>query len=732
MISMRSLAVETDAAWVLKQWEARAAQGDPLACDIMAFRDAADQYGARLTLKSLSEAPDLLPPLVRLASRLEPRLRRAFLAAAQKAKNQANLQRLAEAIAAGQLSQAEAYSGSLSLAEGFREPLRMNLVAGFLSGAGYGIEELRTFGAVLQFNLMNPHAANYAKQMSVKLVDDVKKNAGESVRALIAEAVEFGVTPAKTALIIRDANIVGLHPRQTAAFAKYWGKLQAEGVKEEIMDRRLQRYGNALLRQRSLTIARTEIMRSTNSGQLAAWQDARRQGLIYPDAQRRWRGTNDDRTDLEVCFTGGTSILTITGWKPIRDVQVGEYVLTHQDRFRKVTQRMARHHNGAVVRINLSSREGFKVTATANHPFLTQRGWIRADELTGEDFLVASAKPCVECGALIPYGPANVNMMCRACSVPIRNQVRWRDPAQHAKLTEQNLMRWNQPGAREQQAEKMRGDRNPTKRPEIREKIRAAALLQMHPRTKPVLPRRTLQEWGASPDHHFRHPSLQHRQQSSARLKAWMASLSDEQRTKLWRNAVTASGRTSRGGSYPEKKMAQFLCDQNLLHDVQWPFFYYDGDTRHRGYADFYLPGPNIVIECDGSYHRNPEIQRRDVLKTQTLIEQGVTVLRFPGSQIVSRFHEVASAVRAHCCMTLVKPRLIRHAVIHHQPVYNLAVEEDQSYVAGGYVVHNCLPLDGEETGLNEPFVVPDGDAKGESYDNPPAHPSSDPKTTPL
>ena len=46
---------------------------------------------------------------------------------------------------------------------------------------------------------------------------------------------------------------------------------------------------------------------------------------------------------------------------------------------------------------------------------------------------------------------------------------------------------------------------------------------------------------------------------------------------------------------------------------------------------------------------------------------------------------------------------------MRHQPVYDLTVDEDHSFIAGGIVAHNCEKMTDVETPLGEPWTLPDG-----------------------
>ena len=171
---------------------------------------------------------------------------------------------------------------------------------------------------------------------------------------------------------------------------------------------------------------------------------------------------------------------------------------------------------------------------------------------------------------------------------------------------------------------------------------------------------------------------------------------------------MAGNGRSSRG-SAGELKLRAWLEGQGISHATQWPFDYSDGAVMRHGFADFYLPGPRLVVECDGYWHWNADAKRRDAARDTALMARGVSVLRIDAKEIKRNFPDVASKIRAFCCIAWVHPARLIHRDIRHQPVYNLEVADDHSYVAGGFVVHNCEPMDGQEVKLGEPFLTGDG-----------------------
>jgi site-specific DNA-cytosine methylase len=87
------------------------------------------------------------------------------------------------------------------------------------------------------------------------------------------------------------------------------------------------------------------------------------------------------------CFTGDTMVLTITGYKPICDLSAGEIVLTHKGRWRKITSIM-RRENVAIVKVRGNGIPDIRTTA--DHPFyarLKYDTWSNADRMYSRAFL---------------------------------------------------------------------------------------------------------------------------------------------------------------------------------------------------------------------------------------------------------------------------------------------------------------------------------------------------------
>ena len=144
------------------------------------------------------------------------------------------------------------------------------------------------------------------------------------------------------------------------------------------------------------------------------------------EAQHNEGGNRDLQPVIDThpnCFLHhSVSITTDKGMKQIGKIQIGDNVLTHLGRFRKVkaiSQTKERYFGDAVC-IVFKGREKTKgrsldrnsLVTTPEHPYLTQDGWKIAKDITENDKLFVLAKQC-RCGELIPYWKTYCSMECQ-------------------------------------------------------------------------------------------------------------------------------------------------------------------------------------------------------------------------------------------------------------------------------------------------------------------------------
>jgi ribonucleoside-diphosphate reductase alpha chain len=95
---------------------------------------------------------------------------------------------------------------------------------------------------------------------------------------------------------------------------------------------------------------------------------------------------NPKRVTALNCFPAGTPVFTRTGWKPIEAILPGEEVLTHRNRFRLVTHTMSRAVDEPLRSVRLWGLGDQAISATKGHRFLAFDGssvrWVEAQDLT--------------------------------------------------------------------------------------------------------------------------------------------------------------------------------------------------------------------------------------------------------------------------------------------------------------------------------------------------------------
>lgn len=90
------------------------------------------------------------------------------------------------------------------------------------------------------------------------------------------------------------------------------------------------------------------------------------------------RGTNNG--SYSNCFTEDAVVRTKRGLVPIKDVVIGDYVLTDKNRYCRVNNTFSREYTGDLYKF--SSHEIYApIICTPNHQFLTNHGWKRADRI---------------------------------------------------------------------------------------------------------------------------------------------------------------------------------------------------------------------------------------------------------------------------------------------------------------------------------------------------------------
>lgn len=108
---------------------------------------------------------------------------------------------------------------------------------------------------------------------------------------------------------------------------------------------------------------------------------------LHPERDSGWRREQDrilgPTKAARECFDGGTKIHTDKGLKPIKDVRVGDKVLTHKGRFRRVKNKFSKIDKTVGFQTSMNKKKSF---VTLNHPILDKnKNWVEFGNLKVKD-----------------------------------------------------------------------------------------------------------------------------------------------------------------------------------------------------------------------------------------------------------------------------------------------------------------------------------------------------------
>jgi nucleoside-diphosphate-sugar epimerase/very-short-patch-repair endonuclease len=135
------------------------------------------------------------------------------------------------------------------------------------------------------------------------------------------------------------------------------------------------------------------------------------------------------------CVTAKARILTEKGSKEISEIRVGDLVYTHKNNLRRVTRTFKRLYDGSLVRIKLGSAgehpfiyfqsrphpelpNNCIISATPEHPVLTEEGWKPIGQIKTGDRVSVVANRCIGCKKLIPFWTVSCSTNCMNEALP--------------------------------------------------------------------------------------------------------------------------------------------------------------------------------------------------------------------------------------------------------------------------------------------------------------------------
>lgn len=259
---------------------------------------------------------EITKELLVVADTLEPKLRSAFLKAAQELQKSAAVQKFVKAIQQGNLKAALDALGSAKFAVKFAPAAqvfkdifkqttekamnrllrvsRANKVEALWEASGPH-SVLKKTSAGIRFDIKNPLTETAAVKHGAQLVTQVSAETRKAIADLTRRAFAEGIPADQIGRMIRP--LIGLTSRQTQAVMNARAGWEAAGLTGDALEQRASKYANKLLRQRAEMIARTESIRAANAGQLEAWDEAVTEGLLQPERTKRvWSSAGEGKS----------------------------------------------------------------------------------------------------------------------------------------------------------------------------------------------------------------------------------------------------------------------------------------------------------------------------------------------------------------------------------------------------------------------------------------------------
>jgi SPP1 gp7 family putative phage head morphogenesis protein len=463
--------------------------------------------------------------------------------------------------------------------------------------------------------------------------------------------------------------------------------------------------------RRAKMLARTEIIRAHH---LATIQEYENWGVLGVKVKAEWQTAGDERvcpiclalegriyTLDEIrgmipkhpnCFIDSqVPVYTSKGWKPIGKIKVGDLVLTHKKRFRRVYA--LPRSKGAPEVVKFSIKNYRTMTVTANHLVLvtTPSGrcrWKEAQYVIQKDKLWLLASECARCGKLIPFFHKYCGRTCLSLDITDKQ---WANP-KHREIIRMKVGK----RMKELYALGLRDGRQDTAAAHAKVRELVAKGLFSTEKTSKILTAFNKSNRG-------RRLSSERMKKNNPMRNSIYAKKSRDSRQEMYinnperrLNARMAKHRKSSKMTYIEQRMAELLRKLGISYIFQYPVLKYD--------VDFAIPALKIAIECDGEYwHRD---KQADDIRQKRIENEGWFVLRYSGSKINQCLEEIQGeilrVVQNHIgeYKTLAWPitKIDRKVLKKNRRLYNLSVREDESYIARGVIVHNCrcvaLPVD--------------------------------------
>ena len=142
-----------------------------------------------------------------------------------------------------------------------------------------GKEGIKAVPSQLSFNILNPRAVEFIEKFGYTIIKGITDETAEGIRAAMLSAFKEGEGGYVAARRIRGG--IGLTERQSLALQRYRRGLS------QLIDKRMNRYSKKLHKYRADRIARTELNRAANQGEIESWRQLADKGYIDRDRSEK-------------------------------------------------------------------------------------------------------------------------------------------------------------------------------------------------------------------------------------------------------------------------------------------------------------------------------------------------------------------------------------------------------------------------------------------------------------
>lgn len=279
-----------------------------------------------------------MPNLSQIATKQERQLLRTFTQTIQSVKDQATIAEIVRLLEAGNV---DGVIELLQLEPTTFEPIEEQIRQSYRTGGLTGAEQVGPIPTnvgtlVMRFNMRNPRAEQWLRNLSSRLVTEIFDDQRTMVRERLTDNLARGVNPRQAALDLvgrvdpqtrnRTGGFIGLTSRQAQWVSdarKELEELNQNYLTRALRDKRfdgavrkaieddkpltrrqidaaISRMQSRTLRYRGQVIARTESINSLRAGQFEAIRQAIEKGEVESqDIKKTWDATGDARTRLD-------------------------------------------------------------------------------------------------------------------------------------------------------------------------------------------------------------------------------------------------------------------------------------------------------------------------------------------------------------------------------------------------------------------------------------------------